>query len=264
MKKTKVIIPALGLLLLSTAASVTGTVAWFSANATVTATGMNVKVKAQEGIVIANAAAGTYNASAASAKTTCANLIPGSTSNLSTWFTSKSTDPNNANTQQEYAAAVEWTTNDSDASYVVHDFYVRSSAASALTIASYDVNKVEAKVGDAAPAQVLSKALRVGIKTEGSSNIYIYAPVTGYTASYTVQPSVGAYTDTGRITVAPIAGTTISKDTSVTSLPANTANGTHVAVYVWFEGEDANCISDNIQATLEQLSINVVFGYTAA
>ena len=42
MKKTKVIIPALGLLLLSTAASVTGTVAWFAANATVTATGMTV------------------------------------------------------------------------------------------------------------------------------------------------------------------------------------------------------------------------------
>ena len=45
MKKTKIIIPALGLLLLSTAASVTGTVAWFAANATVTATGMTVSAK---------------------------------------------------------------------------------------------------------------------------------------------------------------------------------------------------------------------------
>lgn len=45
MKKTKVIIPALGMLLLSTAASVTGTVAWFAANATVSATGMQVKAK---------------------------------------------------------------------------------------------------------------------------------------------------------------------------------------------------------------------------
>ena len=45
MKKTKVIIPALGLLLLSTAASVTGTVAWFAANATVSATGMQVTAK---------------------------------------------------------------------------------------------------------------------------------------------------------------------------------------------------------------------------
>ena len=45
MKKTKIIIPALGLLLLSTAASVTGTVAWFAANATVTATGMEITAK---------------------------------------------------------------------------------------------------------------------------------------------------------------------------------------------------------------------------
>ena len=45
MKKTKIIIPALGMLLLSTAASVTGTVAWFAANASVSATGMQVKAK---------------------------------------------------------------------------------------------------------------------------------------------------------------------------------------------------------------------------
>ena len=45
MKKTKIIVPALGLLLLSTAASVTGTVAWFAANTSVTATGMQITAK---------------------------------------------------------------------------------------------------------------------------------------------------------------------------------------------------------------------------
>lgn len=52
MKKTKVIIPALGILLLSTAASVTGTVAWFSANSTVQANGMKVKATTSESLVI--------------------------------------------------------------------------------------------------------------------------------------------------------------------------------------------------------------------
>ena len=47
MKKTKIIIPALGMLLLSTAASVTGTVAWFAMNSTVAATGMQIKVNSQ-------------------------------------------------------------------------------------------------------------------------------------------------------------------------------------------------------------------------
>ena len=38
MKKSKIIVPALGIILLTTAASVTGTVAWFTANTVYTAT----------------------------------------------------------------------------------------------------------------------------------------------------------------------------------------------------------------------------------
>ena len=52
MKMTKVIIPVLGILLLSTAASVTGTVAWFSANSTVNASGMMVQATTSEALVI--------------------------------------------------------------------------------------------------------------------------------------------------------------------------------------------------------------------
>lgn len=53
MKKTKVIIPALGLLVLSTAASVTGTVAWFSANNSVNVTGMTVTTQVKGNLLIA-------------------------------------------------------------------------------------------------------------------------------------------------------------------------------------------------------------------
>ena len=54
MKKTKIIIPALGMLLLSTAASVSGTVAWFSMNNTVSVTGMTVKTKVSSNLQIAD------------------------------------------------------------------------------------------------------------------------------------------------------------------------------------------------------------------
>ena len=57
MKKTKIVIPALGLLLLSTAASVTGTVAWFASQATVTATGMSVTVKSDSAFLLIKAGA---------------------------------------------------------------------------------------------------------------------------------------------------------------------------------------------------------------
>ncbi len=53
MKKTKIIIPALGMLLLSTAASVTGTVAWFSVNNKVEVSGMQVRTKVQSNLLIA-------------------------------------------------------------------------------------------------------------------------------------------------------------------------------------------------------------------
>ena len=54
MKKTKIIIPALGMLLLSTAASVSGTVAWFSMNNSVTVTGMTVTTKVSSNLQIAD------------------------------------------------------------------------------------------------------------------------------------------------------------------------------------------------------------------
>ena len=53
MKKTKIIIPALGMLLLSTAASVSGTVAWFSVNTAINVTGMSVKTKVAANLQIA-------------------------------------------------------------------------------------------------------------------------------------------------------------------------------------------------------------------
>ena len=61
MKKTKIIVPALGLLLLSTAASVTGTVAWFAANTTVTATGMSVTVKSDSTFLLIKAGEATLS-----------------------------------------------------------------------------------------------------------------------------------------------------------------------------------------------------------
>ena len=273
MKKTKIIIPALGMLLLSTAASISGTVAWFSMNATVSASGMKVKAKAQGGLVIANATTGTYNASADSVKTTCAELFPASTYNLSTWLTSVSTNPSAANTQQEYTSATAWTANGSDAHYVVHDFYIRSSSASALTVWSVDVKSVSAVVIDpdetdqVVPAvKDLEKSLRVGVKFGESSNSYIYAPIAGYTASVSVQKAAGAYSSAAadRETVAALAGDQQSRDSSQNTIPAKTVAGLHAYVYVWFEGEDANCISNNIVSDLNSIAITVEFTTTAS
>ena len=52
MKKSKILAPALAVLCLSVAASVTGTVAWFAANNVVTATGMTIKSNTPSSLVI--------------------------------------------------------------------------------------------------------------------------------------------------------------------------------------------------------------------
>ena len=52
MKKTKVLIPAIGLLVLSTAASITGTVAWFSVNNRVTVSGMTAHTRVSSNLLI--------------------------------------------------------------------------------------------------------------------------------------------------------------------------------------------------------------------
>jgi hypothetical protein len=239
----------------------TSTFAWFSMNTQVTATGMQVQAKAEDGIVISNAPTGTYDVSAASVKDAVSQLYPGSTSDLNTWVHSKSTNPASANTQQVYEPGTAWTANSGTyGNYVVHDFYIRSSAASTLTIASLDIKSVDIT----STSQNLSKALRVGIKFEGSVNKYIYAPVTGYSNPVSVQTTTGAYSTEDRVSVSALAADTESKDTSITSLPANTAAGTHVYIYIWYEGEDAACISNNIQASLDQITVSVNFGFTAA
>lgn len=53
MKKTKIIVPALAVLLLSTAASVSGTVAWFSMNNSVKVDGMTVQTRVSSNLLIA-------------------------------------------------------------------------------------------------------------------------------------------------------------------------------------------------------------------
>ena len=55
MKKSKIIIPALAMLVMSTAATVTGTVAWFTMNATAKATGMVVSAKTSGSLIIKEA-----------------------------------------------------------------------------------------------------------------------------------------------------------------------------------------------------------------
>ena len=273
MKKTKVIIPALGILLLSTAASVTGTVAWFSMNNAVTATGMRVQARVETGIVISTAANGSYGQKADLAQTEATELYPSSTANFTNWYHNNSNSDSVA-TGTGVVGEYESVSNSTSATYyTVNEFYIRSSAYEEMTVNSLNVKSVSVTKADkTASTDTLSKALRVGVLFEGdtaTNKYYIFAPRLG------AGESIG-YTVAGTTAVTAISGTlsqaenapTFVQASAITKIPGNTANGVspnenpiHVYVYVWFEGEDPECRSINITASIEDLLVSVDFNY---
>ena len=283
-----IIVPALGLLLLSTAASVTGTVAWFSANATVTASGMQVRAKADKGILINEVATSNdtnWDDTAVAGQASAIEIRPTSTANTATWFSAKSKSSSSAaantsssasgNLNGEYVtlsatasttAAVAGTNaqrdiyyvdeggtagyDEGEGYYVKYTYYIKSSS-TAITcgLAQGDNNLAIKSVTatGAATSAALDKALRVAVVV--NSKAYIFAPITTETTTY--------YVGTSRTATSVLSGQQV---TSLASVPAKTEAGVAVYVYVYFEGEDANCMTDNVTATLDALDISVQFG----
>jgi len=163
-----------------------------------------------------------------------------------------------------YADGVGGTANsydDGEGYYIKYTYYLKSSSNATMDVSA---NKLLAKVtatlqgGEDATAQDLDSALRVGIQVNGDAKTTIYAPVTGYDSEYYVTNAATGATSTK---VEPVAGNTDAAiNTAKVTLPAvNSATGTAVYVYVWFEGEDSHCKSDNIAATLNSYEIKVEF-----
>ncbi|MBQ9870669.1 MAG: hypothetical protein IJM27_01945 [Eubacterium sp.] len=294
-KTNKKIASALAMLMLSAAMLGTSTYAWFTMNKEVSVTNMQVRALAEDGLLV-NEVAGpgnTWDEEATAAQTASSKLSmlhPASTADGTTWYHAASTKYNNAAdagsgsvstnlvngtyetigtltpiTAMSTSAATAGTqaafstmgaTETSAAGYYVHyTYYLKTSAQSTLTLDGtnmyVNIKSVTATINDGSTAASanLDKSLRVGIKL--NSEFYIYAPVTGYDASY--------YVAAGTTETVPKAGNVVTK-TDLASLPAVTADGTPVEVYLWYEGEDENCQSANAtDATLDNIKVDIKF-----
>ena len=127
------------------------------------------------------------------------------------------------------------------------------------------VNSVTVTAPNTPGSEALDKAVRVAV-TYGSQ-AYIYAPLEVDTAdffnstnSYTFAPT---YADPTTVTVKKAAESTDLFTLTSNTIPASDT-GIDVYVYVYFEGEDANCKSSNITATLDDLAVQVSFSTVAA
>ena len=229
-------------------------------NTQVTATGMQVKAVAEDGLLIKNELdpdnAASWKVSTTASYSTLASLAPTSTANVTAWYHNKSdsqttakadqvstsyeTLSNNAKWKRDDDGGANDTgryfidTNDNgtvdttEKAYVLlNKFYIKSSGdaitlGSGLTYEDLYINKVN--VGGASLTTALDASLRVAIKV--GSTLTIYAPVSGATttyhvAGYTGDPSSPTFANTVNATSVPASGI-VNTATSTSSIPAVT------------------------------------------
>lgn len=292
MKKTKIIVPAMGLLLLSTAASITGTVAWFAVNTSVSITGLQVKAKAEGGIVIAPyaltngssiSATGLYNdtftqavytapgnasfSNTATMSLSALELYPTSTANTTAWFHATSSSVNS------YAAVGEYTNLNSSGTLAFDGKHYKGAGTELDPYAAngqyflYSKYVVKATSSDTfglwvsaisvsgeTNSAAFNDSLRVAIKV-GEGNVSFFAPM--YAAND--ETTLYYYSGSARTAGTPVKG--LAPNTQVAD-PAGpnkvTGSGVDMQIWIYYEGEDENCKTINAD-DLDTLTVGFTF-----
>lgn len=299
MKKTKILVPALAVLALGMAASVTGTVAWYAANTQVRGSGVSVSAVVAKNLIISNSAHTTWGAAAVATTNTEVPMSPVSTTDFDDYekyfsvvdgskvdATSGRAKNGAVYADPLTAAFVEGYNGTAAAKYVRLDtFYVSLQAAATTTI------DLQLTVNISASSQAISKALRIGINyglCNNSTFAYSGTPtstlysVTGGDSTYnaikqagTVKVGTGTGVDEDAVApttaymsndATPVALT--EEVTAQTSLPdeasiaASFAGGQYMKleIFSWYEGQDQYCTSGN-SINQEVLNIDVMFNY---
>lgn len=237
-------------------------------NTSVTATGMMVKAKADDGILIKTDStnftytipdpAKVFKSTTDVGMSAGTEVLPVSTINASDWYRNSSDEFDNAKAAQ--AAATYTAVTEATGYYAKFGFKIRSAAqAVAMTNVKLRIDSVTVTPPTTQLSAALNKALRVAVVY--GTQAFIFAPLEVDTTeffnggnTYTFAPT---YSDPTSVTVYKAAGTQEFTLTSNT-IPASDT-GIDVFVYVYFEGEDANCKSSNITASLDDIGVSVQF-----
>lgn len=162
-----------------------------------------------------------------------------------------------------------------NAYYVMYKYYMRVSKDNGLTglaktsgAQNVAIKSVDVTLPTTQGSANLNKALRVGVKLGGK--MYIYAPVYGSGSTSTAYYATTAITNTTDSSYVITAQTVTNQEvnafatntmayTALTELPGLSGDGTEVDIYVWFEGEDENCKTENITDMLDNIEVSVKF-----
>lgn len=284
MKKSKLIVPALAMLVMSTAATVTGTVAWFSMNTAVSATNMKVKAASEGGIVISDSKTSEIWKSETASTLATKTLYPTSTVAGSVWYHASSDSDTDANGKGEGSLAssdyetleitedalqhvgfvdeenpTKNTSYDSSekAYYLYNTVYIKSATVGSERY-GLKVTDVNAEAGGTASSK-LNAALRVLVKC--GSVTKVFAPIGSTT---TVDATHLVYTPGNagqQVTAVDASGSFTAQEilSQSTKISADKSQAQEVKIYLYYEGEDGGCISANVGSNFDELTVSVKF-----
>lgn len=255
------LLAAIAMVLVAAIALGSSTYAWFVASGTVKAEGMKVQAQAESGILIKENKTTAKFGTVATVSAAAAKLYPTSTTDLTNWYHAVSQQADDAEFQQSATGA--YTKLDTTAlnDYrLFNQFVIRSATDTAISNAKLQIQNVTVSGGDT--TENLNKSIRVGIKVSNggaeNSATYIYAPKADSVFTLTAK-----YDGDKKVTENITATANDFLNLADNSIPANDT-GLIVDVFVWYEGEDANCKTSNVisngsSLTPDELSVSVEF-----
>lgn len=265
MKKTKIIIPALGMLLLSTAASVTGTVAWFAANASVSANGLVVTAKSENTYLLISktsttaADIQTENVKAVSLASESASILPSApclTSGEAAYLTTSGKTVDDA----AITTAGVVIDNQAKAAAVTNWYTATAAAPSASTMEEGSARQLSSFTNYVIVEDLY---LTVAAGANGANNLKVISTITQNTGGddvaaikYLIATDDGAFSAINN----DDNGSEIDIKGSNTTLTSTTVR--HVYIYAYYDGNAARVFTNNA-ANLKGASINLTFKVTA-
>ena len=265
----KLLAAAMGLGL-AVASTVGSTFAWFSMNSTVTATGMNVKVQSESTLLIdvdetlANGRLAHGGATKATTDSAVKALKPTSTVNGNSWYKAEASEANATTAKSgSYTQVDSGDYNNYLASYQFYLQVFDNSKTGAMDPAK-DIKVQDITVSANKTTTDISNCLRVMVKQ--NTTAVFTAPV-----DTTDNKGVASVTD-GAATLNDISWAEYTKDGNKATLSSNNKlvdsvvyNTVYpVTVYVYFDGEDVDCYSDNIPTAEQLADYNITISFTLA
>ena len=251
------------------------TYAWFASNNKVTATGMQVQATAEGGIEIAyvqSGVAGEYATTANAGMSSAQTLYPTSTiatatdgSISSNWYHASAAVASafgaKDGTYETLTLSAGQDNTTSKNYYVEKTFNIRSVSTTKL---AKDL-KVSGITVTGASDQ-LDNSLRVAVVSGTSVALYApcYAVTEGGATSVSYKVATAVTSGTATMPSSPNVTALFKNQTSANIVTGDIAasTGSTVKVYIWYEGEDSNHFSNNLDSSIDTISLSVEFEAT--